>query len=101
MSRTLTLAGFSDDVAILTDDGAPAEHDAYNGAQFHLIAPTGQMQIALTLDDNSGCWHVALGQTDEAHPMPKWPIATSQADADYSVLVTIEAPDDTIVRVIE
>ncbi|AVP71290.1 hypothetical protein [Prescottella equi] len=94
-SQLFSFEGASDDTAVVIVDGTPSEYDAYNGAQFHLLSKHGQMQVSLDLDNDSGCWMVAVGQTSEAHPVPSWPIALEQSkDCDYAVRVTITAPAD-------
>ncbi|MBM4469860.1 hypothetical protein GS982_19890 [Rhodococcus hoagii] len=94
-NKLFSFEGASDDTAVVIVDGAPKECDAYNGAQFHLLSKHGQMQLSLHLDDDSGCWMVAVGQTSEAHPVPNWPIALEQSkDSDYAVRLTVTAPAD-------
>lgn len=101
MTKLISFEGASDDIALVVVDGTPEEYDAYSGAQFHIVSRTGQMQVNVDLDDNSGCWMIGLGQTDEAHPMPDWPVSQAQStDADYSARVSISAPDDAHLVVI-
>lgn len=96
MSQTISFEGYSDDIAAVTTDGTSREYDAYDGAQFHLISREGQMQVSVTADPNSGCWHVVIGQTDEVHPLPTWPLYAKQSCVcQYSASLTVEAPDDT------
>ncbi|MGW5267171.1 hypothetical protein ACWEQ4_00835 [Rhodococcus sp. NPDC003994] len=95
MSQCITFEGASDDIAIVIVDGAVEEYDAYHGAQFHLVARTGRLQITLDLNDESGCWSIGIGQTDDAHPVAAWPIAVAPSpDCDHSARVTITAPAD-------
>ncbi|NKZ84614.1 hypothetical protein GS982_20695, partial [Rhodococcus hoagii] len=67
-NKLFSFEGASDDTAVVIVDGAPKECDAYNGAQFHLLSKHGQMQLSLHLDDDSGCWMVAVGQTLRSAP---------------------------------
>jgi hypothetical protein len=60
-----------------------------------LVAPGGteQMRVSAFYD---GCWHIALGQTDESVPMAAWGNGTGQApDCDYSAMASIDAPEGT------
>lgn len=96
MSRTITFEGASDDLAYVVDDGTEEEYQAYDGAQFRLSSTQGQMQVTVNVDHDSGCWHISAGQTDEAHPLPGWPVKLEQSpDTAYSTRLTIDAPTDT------
>lgn len=95
-----TFEGASDDIVIVIADGVAAEYEAYDGAQFRLRHPTGQMQITVRMDDDSGCWHASIGQTDEVHPLPGWPITAVQSrDHEYTVRLTVDTPDGTVLEV--
>lgn len=95
MTRTYMFEGVDDDLVLVHDDGEPDKLDAYDGAQFHLVAHAGQMQVAVNIDTDSGCWHIATGQTDEVHPLPAWPVTIEQSpDSGYSARLTVEAPAD-------
>lgn len=95
MSKLISFEGASDDLAYVIENGRPEEYDAYNGhTQFHIISREGQLQVTVALDADSGCWGITVGQTDEAHPLPNWPLAIEQSrDTDYSARLTITAPD--------
>jgi hypothetical protein len=100
MTRTITFEGASDDLVYVNDDGDVEEYQAYDGAQFHLVSSAGQMQVTVKVDDASGCWTPAPGQTSEAFHAPGWPIKLDQApDCEYSARLTVEAPSDTEVHV--
>ncbi|MBV6758391.1 hypothetical protein [Rhodococcus opacus] len=93
---TITFEGASDDVVIV-DRGAGdvEEYDAYNGATFQLRTDRERMQIGLTLETLSGCWHPSVGQVDETAPLPAWPVRFEQStDRDYSVRLVVDAPND-------
>ncbi|WP_052062023.1 hypothetical protein [Rhodococcoides fascians] len=101
-TKPISFEGASDDIAYVTVDGRPDEYDAYEGAnaQFHIISRSGQMQVTVALDDNSGCWGITVGQTDEAHPLPSWPVNVVQSkDTDYSSRLTVTAPHDAVLVV--
>jgi hypothetical protein len=99
----ITIYGASDD---LVEAGGckgagefnPGSSDRWQG---DLIAPDGaQMQVHCWYDE-SGCWQVGVGQTDEDYQLPPWPITITQAPAmnpdnpGYSALLSIDAPEGT------
>ena len=96
-TQLISFEGADDDTALVITDGIPEAYDAYNGAQFHIVSRQGQIQVTLDIEDNSGCWDVAVGPTDEAHPVPVWArnvVVEQSPDSDYSPRVTFTAPID-------
>jgi hypothetical protein len=97
VTTLFSFEGASDDIALVIIDGVPAEYDAYDGAQFHIVSRQGQVQVTLEIDDDSGCWSVALGQTSTAYPIPKWAreaILEQSPDSDAATRITLTAPAD-------
>ena len=43
---------------------------------------------------------LALGQVDEEHPAPSWPVSIGQhPEVQHSILLTVDAPDGTVLVV--
>ncbi|MBF6332457.1 hypothetical protein [Nocardia transvalensis] len=94
--KLISIEGAGDDTVVVVIDGEPAEYPAYDGARFHLISRRGRTHVAVTVDDDSGCWTITVGQISEVHPIPGWPVRIEQsADHEYSARLTVDAPDDT------
>ncbi|WP_039828115.1 hypothetical protein [Nocardia testacea] len=94
-----TIQGASDDTAIVTtSDGFSREveeYSAYDGAVFHIVSRTGgQLRVRLDQDSDTGCWNIGIGATNEAKPVPNWPLRIEPSGDDYSPRLTIEAPAD-------
>lgn len=96
----ITIYGASDDlVEVAGCDGA----DEFNTDDWFsdLIAPDdSRMRVHCRFEIN-GCWSVGVGQVDEDHQLPGWPVTITQAPAmnpdnpGYSALLTIDAPEGT------
>ncbi len=61
-----------------------------------ITAPDGKQKMLISgwYADN-GCWNFAIGQADEATPLPKWPTSVSQRHdrgEHYSTLLEVTAP---------
>ena len=56
-----------------------------------------RLRVTLWFD---GCWHTAVGQIDEDHPLPPWAIGIGQHITDkgdrYSARLVIAAPAGTV-----
>ena len=96
----ITICGASDDLVEVTVGDHADEFNADDWTAT-LTAPDGTaMQVRCWYDDN-GCWLVGIGQVDEEHQLPGWPVTITQAPAmnpdnpGYSALLTIDAPDGT------
>lgn len=92
---TITIEG-RDDAEVLVDhgDGDRERRNAYNGITFVCHTQRERLQISLAVEPLSGCWHATIGQTDEASPVPEWPLRITQGSRDYSVRVELDAPND-------
>lgn len=108
----ITIYGHSDDLVEV--DGAvgasPEEFDVYSATKLKwradFIAPSDDLAAdrlrVYALYD--GCWHFSVGQVDEDHQLPPWPVAIQQKVAmspdnpGYSVLLAIDAPEGTRIR---
>lgn len=99
----ITIYGCSDNlVEVAGCDGADEFY--VNGDsrwQGDLTSPDGtQMRVHCWFDDD-GCWQVGVGQTDDDHQLPPWPITITQQLAmspdnpGYSALLSIDAPEGT------
>lgn len=94
MSKTLQFYGASDD--LFEVEGAIREEIGCfdKPGVYHLKASEGELLVvALYLD--SGCWSIGLSQVDENVPVPTWPVSYGMHESGYSVLLTMEVPDDT------
>jgi hypothetical protein len=56
------------------------------------IAPNGEQARVYVIFD--GCWHVSVGQVDEAVPLPNWEFAFNQV-SEHSVQLEFDPPDGT------
>lgn len=62
---------------------------------YHLRSSEGEMQVIATYTD-SGCWSIGVCQIDEDVPIPQWESAFSTHEKGYSVVLTMQVPDDTV-----
>lgn len=62
---------------------------------YHLRSSKGEMQVIANYTDNS-CWNIGVCQVEENNPIPNWPASFSTHDSYYSVVLTLQVPDDTI-----
>jgi hypothetical protein len=101
----INITGASDD--LIEFDGVPDYDEFCNSGSSpikfsgNLIAPDGSgVRVIVIYDsqgpESSGCWSVAVGKIDEDTDYPEWPTVVSKGDRDYNTLVTVEAPDGTI-----
>jgi hypothetical protein len=95
----ITIYGASDD---LVEVGGCKGADEFSTDNFaaDLIAPDDSQMSVFCWYDLSGCWAVGIGQTEEDHPLPGWPMKILQGGAyayspDYSAVLEIDAPDGT------
>lgn len=101
----IRITGGSDD--LIEFEGIP-EYDEFCNAgtssikfSGNLIAPDDSgVRVIVIYDsegrESSGCWSIAVGKIDEDTEYPEWPIMVSKGDRNYNTLMTIEAPDGTI-----
>lgn len=92
----ITFYGASDDVIEVEGCEGADEFNSYErNSMWHgdLVTADAAIRIHVFYD---GCWHVSVGQADEAIPLPDWPIKISQhRSLPYSALLEIDAPDST------
>lgn len=55
----------------------------------------GEIQVIATYTD-SGCWSIGVCQIDEDVQIPQWETSFSTHEKGYSVVLTIQVPDDTV-----
>ncbi|WP_228709596.1 hypothetical protein [Raoultella planticola] len=53
----------------------------------------GEMLVIACYTDE-GCWAIGVGQVNEETQLPAWPASFSQHDRGYSVVLTLQVPDD-------
>ena len=106
MTRTLKFYGVSDDLfeceGTRPGDGEPDEIGCYDSdcvleikdSKGNGLRIVGRYAVA-----ENGCWAIAIAQMDEDLDLPDWPMKFGVGGRGYSVLLTIEAPDDARVRV--
>ena len=46
----------------------------------------------------TACWMVGVAPIDEDIPIPDWPMKFTLGGRGYSAMLTLEAPDDAVVR---
>lgn len=101
----IKITGASDD--LIEFEGIPEYDEFCNSNNFpikfsgNLVAPDNSGVRVIVIYDShgeqaSGCWSVSVGKIDEDTAYPEWPIMVTQGDRDYNTLMTIEAPDGTI-----
>lgn len=62
---------------------------------YHLKSSEGEMQVIANYTDNA-CWAIGVCQVEEDLPIPNWPASYSTHEKGYSVVLTLQVPDDTI-----
>lgn len=98
---TITIYGTSDDLVEVDGCDGADEFNTRGDWQGDLIAPDDSAMTVYARFELSGCWSLGIGQVDEDHQLPGWPVTITQAPAmnpdnpGYSALLTIEAPDGT------
>ena len=53
------------------------------------------MQVIANYTDNA-CWSIGVCQVEEDLPIPNWLASYSTHEKGYSVVLTLQVPDDTI-----
>lgn len=64
---------------------------------YHLISEEGELLVIANYTDN-GCWSIGLCQVDEDVPVPQWQTSFSMHEKGYSVVLSIQVPDDTMLK---
>ncbi|EOD9926509.1 hypothetical protein PAG72_23955 [Klebsiella pneumoniae] len=92
--KELKFYGASDD--LFECDGAIREEICMysNPGVYHLKSSEGEMLIIACYTDE-GCWAIGVGQVNEETHLPAWPASYSQHERGYSVVLTLQVPDDT------
>jgi hypothetical protein len=96
MSKILKFYGISDD--LFEVEGAIREEIGCfdNPGVYHLKSAEGEILVVAYYGiGNAAAWSVGLCQVDEDVPVPAWPVTYSMHERGYSVLLTMEVPDDT------
>lgn len=93
--KELRFYGASDD--LFECEGAIREEIGCFGVAgiYHLRSSKGEMQVVANYTDNS-CWAIGVRQVKENKPIPNWPSSFSTHDSYYSVVLTLQVPDDTV-----
>lgn len=102
--RTISFYGHSDDCFEIRGErkGEPDEIGCYGThVVVHLKSATAEQRLAVfgiySPDGVDGTWVFGVGQIAEDDEVPPWPISISREHG-YSLLLTIECPDDTTIR---
>lgn len=96
MSKTLQFYGASDDCFEITGAIREEIYCISKPGVYHLKSTEGELLVvALYGIGNKGCWSIGLCQVDEDVPVPTWPVTYTMHERGYSVLMTMEVPDDT------
>lgn len=95
---SITFYGASDDLVEVEGCPGADEFNVYGPAimcwRGDLVAPDGSTMRISALYES--CWSFAVGQADEDHPLPEWPVRIAQSpEVRYSVLLEVDAPDGT------
>lgn len=96
MSKILKFYGASDD--LFEVEGAIREEIGCfdKPGVYHLKSAEGEILVVAHYGiGNAAAWSVGLCQVDEGVPVPAWPVTYSMHESGYSVLLTMEVPDDT------
>ena len=64
---------------------------------YHLISEQGEMQVTANYTGN-GCWSIGVRQVAEDVPIPQWQTSFSMHEDGYSTVLTIQVPDDTMLK---
>lgn len=64
---------------------------------YHLISEEGELLVIANYT-GKGCWSIGLCQVDEDVPIPQWQTSFSMHEKGYSVVLTIQVPDDTMLK---
>ena len=101
MPKKLHFSGSSDDLVVLVDDQHGSdEYDAWGKPFDARIIDNNRNGLAVHgRYDGSGVWMFGISQLNEARELPPWPISFTQAENMYSVVLTVEVPDDATVIV--
>lgn len=97
----ITVYGASDDLVEVAGCANADEFNTRGDWSAVLIAPDGGRMRVYARYELGGCWSVGVGQVDEDHQLPAWPVTITQAPAmnpdnpGYSALLTIDAPEGT------
>ncbi|MDJ0403970.1 hypothetical protein QNA23_10795 [Rhodococcus erythropolis] len=97
-TRPYVFYGESDDCI---EVGGPVREEFYadRDGRWSGTLTNGKHQLRVTLWFD-GCWHAAVGQTDEEHPLPTWGIGIGQHTTDkgdqYSARLIVSAPAGTV-----
>ncbi|EMB4322617.1 hypothetical protein RJ492_001714 [Pluralibacter gergoviae] len=91
--KELKFYGASDD--LLECEGAISEEiGCFNSPGiYHLKSAEGEMQVVGYYLD-SGLWSIGISQVNENTPLPAWLTSFSQHECGYSVVLTLQVPDD-------
>lgn len=107
--NTLTFQGYSDDTFACEGRGIDVDFDnCANGEPIYMRVQASDgalIVIGQYAAGPSGGWHIAVapinpGTDDEQH-IADWPIAISRSEREYSALLTISAPDDVAVWLVD
>lgn len=101
--RTLMFYGVSDDLFECegTHIEEPDEIGCYDRpAAVSITTPQEAGLIIIGYYDNhiNACWSIGILPLDEDVPIPAWPISVKLGGRGYSAALTIEVPDDAIVK---
>lgn len=100
MARHLIFYGASDDLFEIEGSkaGEPDEIDPSSAVKI-MAGDIGLIVVATYAPANAvGCWAIGICQIEEDQPLPDWPMkfTTGAPSLGYSVVLTIEAPDDAV-----
>lgn len=99
MTKKLTFTGHSDDLfCVYVNGSALDEIDTCGVGKAMYSIENGNEIIIVVGEYASDCWMIGVQQFDEETPIPNWQISLSQnPDCDYSPMLTIVCPDETLV----
>lgn len=106
--RQLRFYGSSDDLfEARASDGWAEEQGGFETTMAYFVAsPRDGGRMFVTAEyapkaTNGACWAIGVSQVDEDVPLPDWPMRFETHESGYSVVLVIDAPDDTQVLVQE
>lgn len=93
--KKATFAGYSDHLVHAFVNGKGDEFNVIGGEKkFGLVSKEGFLAVIVRYEFNA-CWSVTPLMWDEDTELPEWPIYFEKGDAEYSMLMTVDVPDDT------
>lgn len=97
--KTIKFYGFSDDLVEISGPLKGCdEYSAYKDLEFDIVSPRKDMMRVITHYGSNGCWSFAPSIAEEDLPFPNWKISFEEARHGYSTVMSVEVPDETVIK---